>query len=117
MNNSIVKFTKTSKYGSPIFISTSEIDQKTYQTFSKLAHILAQKFPNQYKNVFENQRKTIFIQTFKYPCNWEKNRKYKIDWMPVQRRKQDGTLYVAIKIMKANIIALEPVEEDTEFQF
>ena len=117
MNNSIVKFSKVSKFQSPIFVSTTEIDTKTYEVFSKLAHVLDEKFPDQFKNVFENDSNNIFIQCFKHPTQWEQGRRYKINWNAVNRKKKNGTLYVAIKLSKVTPMKMEPEKVEDIFRF
>ena len=111
----IVKFCKLNDFGHNIFVSSQEIDIKSYFDFEKLNRALKTQYPNDYLHVYKPPDNDVyFVQCQKFhPMNFRVNVKYEINFTPVIRKKRNGQSFVSLVINTA----VELLETHTEFSY
>ncbi len=108
----ILRFCKLSTYGHPIFVSTPNIDLKTYNILSNLSVAIERKYPGTYLHVHKkNNSEVIYIQFIKHPTEFGFDKLYAIDFLPLVRKKRvDNSSFVVCKILTVS-------EEDRDVIF
>lgn len=94
----IVKYLSSDHYNHPLFISTCEIHENTFEQLSRLSSKLKNDFENSYINVYQNND-VIYVKTSSYHNELWPQGLYEIECVPIIKTNNQNQKYVVIKLL------------------
>ncbi len=112
-----VKYIKSTKYDNYVFISTDEIDTKSYESLCKVASKIDMDFPDSYLPIYKNTENNTISLTAVPHDEYKTLKKHGVHSIKFnllkKKKKSDGSTYLALKMRKEPtfIKIQKPVEE------